>query len=228
MPEVMILGKYEEERKSTGEKIKYVVQTAPPEMAEEIVEHMTKFFLPREPMCSHRLLGDEVSTNSIRELWREAVLSGTTLIALQILDDQKTKLIGVNVTPISEKNPEEKTFEGEAFNEVLESLVDVAKQGDIFGKYNVDKYLTGYGLSVDSDYHGFNVGRRILECRRPLCAKLGISATGTVFTASSSQHIAKNVGFETLAEFVFDEYECNGKKTFAGLPGKMLMMGLKY
>uniref|UniRef100_A0A0A9WE96 Uncharacterized protein n=1 Tax=Lygus hesperus TaxID=30085 RepID=A0A0A9WE96_LYGHE len=224
---VVKLGDFVEERKS-GEKIRYIVQTAPPEMEDAVIEHMTKFFLPREPMCSHRILGDPVSTKTLQELWREAVQGGTTLVALQIVDGEEHKLIGANVTPISEKTPAgDKKFEGDNFNDVLEALIDVAQQGNIYEKYGVDRYMTGYGLSVDADFHGYKIGERILESRRPLCQLLGVGATGTVFTASSSQHIAAKVGFETLAEFEYSTYTVNGKKPFANLPGKMLMMGMK-
>lgn len=77
-------------------------------------------------------------------------------------------------------------FEGDNFNDVLEALLDIAVQSNIFEKYGVDRYMTGYGLTADPEYAGFNVGQRILECRRPLCNILGIKATGTVFTGTAT------------------------------------------
>lgn len=51
LKEVVQLGEFTEKRK-TGEEIKFVVRTASPEMAEELVDFMTKWFIPREPISN--------------------------------------------------------------------------------------------------------------------------------------------------------------------------------
>lgn len=230
MPEVVMLGEFCEQRKN-GEKIEYIIQTATPEMADDIVALMFKAFVPREPMTMNRILGDEDASQYLTELWKKSVCDGTSLVALLKENGKPTKLIGTNVTPIVDNKPsssEEKEHPNANFGEVLEALIYIAKKGDIFGRYGVDRYMTGYGLTVDQDYHGYKIGQRLLESRRPLCKKLGIKATGTVFTAAVSQKLAKDVGFELLYEEDYKTFEVNGKKPFETLPHKFQMMGLKF
>lgn len=41
----------------------------------------------------------------------------------------------------------------------------VTRSVDIFSKYGVDKYLTAYGLVVDPQWRGCNVGKELLLAR---------------------------------------------------------------
>lgn len=45
---------------------------------------------------------------------------------------------------------------------------------DIFTKYNVDKYLSAFGLSIAPKYRGRGIAKYILRARVPLCKEVGI------------------------------------------------------
>uniref|UniRef100_A0A146KT44 Uncharacterized protein n=1 Tax=Lygus hesperus TaxID=30085 RepID=A0A146KT44_LYGHE len=228
MSEVVKLGEFVEQRRN-GDKIRFIVQIATVEMTEEIIQLMTKFFMSREPLTQVGVLGDPASIRDLHNLWREEIARGTSIVALEVKEGEKPKLFGVNITPLCIKGDKNDfKLEGEHSKTLFKLLDEITEMGNVYEKYGVNKYLSGMGLAVDADYHGFNAGQRILECRRPLCKRLGVQVTATVFTAPASQHIASKIGFEPLAELEYATYEDNGQKPFASAPGKAIVMGLKF
>lgn len=81
-----------------------------------------------------------------------------------------------------------------AVNEYMTDTVN------LFERYGVDKYLTAYGLSVNSRYRGRGIATEILKARRPICRAFGLRLTSTNFTAIGSQIPAAKVGFKTDLE----------------------------
>jgi GNAT superfamily N-acetyltransferase len=71
----------------------------------------------------------------------------------------------------------------------------VNHQFDVFEHYNVDKYMTAFGLSVSKLYRRRGIATEILKARVPLGRAFGIKVTSTVFTAIGSQMSAANAGF---------------------------------
>lgn len=67
---------------------------------------------------------------------------------------------------------------------------------DLFEHYNVDKYMTAHGLSVNSKYGGRRIGEYILRARVPLGKAIGVTLTSGCFSAISSQIVAFKAGFE--------------------------------
>lgn len=63
---------------------------------------------------------------------------------------------------------------GTKIEKVYDAVVDIAERGGIFEKYGVDECLSAFGLSVHPDYHGYKVGERLLQSRKPLCKAIGI------------------------------------------------------
>ncbi|KAK9512677.1 hypothetical protein O3M35_001051 [Rhynocoris fuscipes] len=229
MVEKQVLGKYEEVR--DGVPLKYRIETATPEIADEIVEHMIKYFLAREPLTAYDgLRKEEDSLKSFIGLWKDAINAGAALVAIEDRDDDKLNIVGANITLVYEKDKkeEDKTFEGKAFNKCLKAVDIITKRGNLYERYGVDKYLSAFGLSVHPDYHGYKIGYRLLQCREPLCKALGLKATGTVFSSAAAQHLAAKAGFEILAEEGYDTYEVDGEVGYAGMAGKLTHMGRMY
>lgn len=72
------------------------------------------------------------------------------------------------------------------------------KEADIFGKYNVDKYLTSMGLCVKPEYRGRGIATELLKVRPKIMENLGLTLSVTTFTSLGSQTAAKNAGFEEV------------------------------
>lgn len=71
----------------------------------------------------------------------------------------------------------------------------VSDQVKLFEKHNVDKYLCGFGLSVDPNYRKRGIATEMLKARKSLLAEVGLTLTSTSFTAVGSQKAALATGF---------------------------------
>ncbi|KAK9512681.1 hypothetical protein O3M35_001053 [Rhynocoris fuscipes] len=227
MNKALHLGRYVASR--NGVTLRYQIQTVTPELQDDVIDHM-KHYLMREPIISHdNLLGDPASYNSYKTLWKKAISNGISLVALEETFSGNPKVIGANVIYVAEKDKVDDTkYEGKIFNRVMAAFKAITDAGKIYEKYGIDKYLAAYGLTVHPDYHGCDIGYRLLQCRKPLCKEIGLNATGTVFTAKVSQHLASKVGFEVLSVEDYQNFEVNGEKPYEELDGDIRFMGLKY
>lgn len=226
---VVELGSFEEVR--DGIPLKFRISTVPPHLIDTILRHMIKFYLPREPMSSHfKLHEDPAAVLVLEELWRKFMLDGTAIVVIRDgPEDEAERVIGANMTFILRKDgTKPEIIKGTKLEPMYDSVMDIAEKAQIFEKYNVDKYLSGFGLSVDPKYHGYKIGERQLQSRWPLCKILGIKVTGTVFTQVKSQHLSKKLGFDILYEEDYSKYKYNGVVTYKGLPGKFEQKALRF
>lgn len=90
---------------------------------------------------------------------------------------------------------------------MLKVMMYTTKQFDVYEAYNVDQYLTAYGLSVNSEYRGRGIATEILKARAPIFKAFGLKVTSTAFSAIGSQTAAKNVGFEEVFVISFADIE---------------------
>lgn len=84
----------------------------------------------------------------------------------------------------------------EILKKVMKANLFCEQQFNAFEFYNVDKYMSALGLSVNSKYRGRHIGEYILKARFPLAKAIGVSVTSTVFTGIASQKLAARAGFE--------------------------------
>ncbi|KAK9512679.1 hypothetical protein O3M35_001052 [Rhynocoris fuscipes] len=233
MTKCIELGSFEAVR--NGVPLRYKIQTITPELLEDCLDLMVQYFIPREPISIYlRLMEDPDAVNCMKEMWRKTMNTGQAIVALEETKDNTVNIVGANMTLVVEKELKEKDkdppkeYKNENFEKLLGSVIELTNRANIFEKYDIDKYLTAYGLAVHSNYHGYQIGYRLLQCRQPLCEALGVKATGTVFTAKVSQHIASKAGFELLAEQIYKSYLYKGEYIYQNLEGDMKFMAVKY
>lgn len=68
---------------------------------------------------------------------------------------------------------------------------------DPFTDYNVDKYMSSLGLSVDRKYRGRGIGDHFLASRKAVCREFDIKLTQTIFTSDYSNANADKAGYKT-------------------------------
>ena len=66
---------------------------------------------------------------------------------------------------------------------------------DVYQHYNVDRYVSSLGLSVNTKYRGRGIATQLLLARIPLCKAIGVKLTTTTFTGVASQKCAAKIGF---------------------------------
>ncbi|XP_028034965.1 uncharacterized protein LOC114246579 [Bombyx mandarina] len=174
---------------------------------------MEKYFMSDEPPC--KFIGIHNHPRAVAELkslWNKSVKDNLSLVCVKDNDDSDPTVVGVNVLTVISKADKEEVFQSDdKVWSMLFGAVDlVARSVNIFEKYDVDKYLTAYGLVVNPEWRGLNIGKELLETRIPLCRAIGVKVTATVFTAGASQAVAKKAGFEVLFEITYEELAKKG------------------
>lgn len=85
-------------------------------------------------------------------------------------------------------------------SQITKDLFDIVfllyENFDPFAHYNVDKYLTSFGLSVDRKYRGRGIGEQFLAARKLVIKEFGLNFTHTIFTSDFSNHNADMAGFK--------------------------------
>ncbi|KAL1140512.1 hypothetical protein AAG570_000442 [Ranatra chinensis] len=190
---------------------------------------MIKYFFPREPLSSnHNFEGDKLSLDEARKMWLQILKQEMGLVALLDEDENQFQIVGANITGISHKSDKhdiKMKGEWEKINKIINTITS---EGNLFERYGVDSYLSAMGLSVHPEFHGLGLGLKLLECREKVCKHFNLKMTATVFTAASSQHIAKKCGFHTIVEHEYRTYAIDGEILYPNLNGKISLMAKVY
>jgi GNAT superfamily N-acetyltransferase len=94
---------------------------------------------------------------------------------------------------------------------------------NIFEKYGVTEFLTGFGLYVHPDFRGQGLGTEILRTRTNFDKALGLKVIVNIFTTSKGQRAAQNAGMELLAEIPYTNFKTeNGKEVYTNMNLKTL------
>jgi GNAT superfamily N-acetyltransferase len=200
--------------RGSDEMTEYRIQDIPEDRFGEAVDMMTNVFLPDEPL-SDKILNSPESVKTARITWMKALQQRVSLGCFR--NDGSDELVGMNVLEVHTRDdPEDDTvsnfceYVNNKFIYFLPQIDDenvlqicglfeyTTKLADIYNKYNVDRYLSAFGLVVDRPYRGCGLARHILHARIPLMQYIGISVTVTSFTSIPAQTAAKNAGFEEL------------------------------
>lgn len=176
---------------------------------EKCLELMKSTFLRDEPLCDVLEINrDPVSIETIVKNWEEYVAQNVSLACYTEVDGEPDELVGFNIVlvkSIDDIDEDLDTVKGESWKKLLRTLIEAENLCNVFKYYGVDKYLTSSGLTVLPEHRGQNIGARLFAAREPLGNALGIEATATVFTATTSQVLAAKCGYETLAELKYSD-----------------------
>ncbi|GAB0087129.1 uncharacterized protein DMENIID0001_014060 [Sergentomyia squamirostris] len=193
----------------TGEDIKFWVQDLPEDRFDEAIDMMVEHFLRDEPMCkSRKCTEDPRAIEDFRGVWKKVLTDKLTLVCFREGSDE---IMGLNCLKLTQQGVEDHVENyGEACSDVLETMGYLADTGDLFNRYQVDKYISGYGLIVPPKNRGLKIGVEILKARIPLGQAVGLKATSTVFSNRSSQAAATLAGFDDTFEISYAELSKKG------------------
>lgn len=89
----------------------------------------------------------------------------------------------------------------------MSSFSYVKNKFDVFEHYNVENYLSGGCLCVNSDYRGRGIATEMLKARSSLLQVLNLSVTSTVFTSLASQKAAAKAGYDLKSSTSYKEIQ---------------------
>lgn len=91
--------------------------------------------------------------------------------------------------------------------DVLAVLDFCAKQFNVCKHFDVDRYLSAYGLCVDPDYRGRGIATEMLKARKPFMQAFGLKVTSNSYTGIGSQIAAKKAGYQDAYEIAYSELQ---------------------
>ncbi|XP_055586148.1 uncharacterized protein LOC129738858 [Uranotaenia lowii] len=207
--------------------VTYRVEDLTEDRYEDAIQHYLNHFIKDEPLCRQRKMAqDTVSYGEIQGFWRWCFSRRMTIVCYR---EGSNEIVGANlldvVTPV--KSPTE--LKSQHIRDIVGLMDYVGEQCNVFEKYGVDRYMTAYGLAIDSRYRGRGIATEMLKARVPMCKALGISLTSTNFTAIGSQLAAAKAGFQLDYEKTYDDFAKLGPSyDFRGIESKSLqLMSLK-
>ncbi|KAG5684338.1 hypothetical protein PVAND_013573 [Polypedilum vanderplanki] len=183
--------------------VEYRVQDLPETYFKEALSLLVEHFLPDEELCSSRgLLKCDKGLKEVSDFWT-CILKEKLSIGCFKNDE----LVGMNVLVVTSKNDpkDEIIYEDECWNDVLDVLIHMNNQINPFETFNVDQYLTAYGLVVHPKYHGRGIATEMLKARIPILKKFGLKVTVTIFTGIGSQMAAKKANYDDFYSIKYSE-----------------------
>ncbi|XP_059619200.1 uncharacterized protein LOC132263451 [Phlebotomus argentipes] len=194
----------------SGEIVEYRIEDCSEDRFDEIVDLMVNCFTPDEPIsASLGIMKDKESLSEMKEKWVEILPQKLTLVCYK---EGTSELCGFNVLEINEEIESQIVKEenkGRGVKDIRAVFNFLKEKGDVYRRYNVDKYLHGRGLFIVPKYRGCGIATELLKARIPLMKALGLTLTCTVFSAPGSQAAAKKAGF---TEDVVVTYDSLGKE----------------
>ncbi|XP_047514078.1 uncharacterized protein LOC125055646 [Pieris napi] len=195
----------------TARGTKLRVQDMTEEQVEPAVQLLVKYFMQDEPPCKYIGIQKYPSAQAhLEKLWRDTIKDKLSIVCVE--DKPGSPVIGVNVLTVVSKGDKEEPFQtDDKIWAKLFGAVDCVSRGvDIFAHYGVEDYLTAFGLVVDPAWRGCGIGKEILLARKPICKALGIKVTATVFTAATSQAVARKAGFQDIFTITYEDLAGKG------------------
>lgn len=187
-------------------RIKFFIKPIPKDRHEDAVNHMCAFFLADEPLCkSENVKDDPLAMHEFKTLFRTA-LNDNLSVAAFVENPQGGKPImaALNVLYLGGKG-ENIDFSkiisnSDKVKKVLQVMEATSADVNLEKIYGCDKYIGGFGLSVDPVFRGNAIGYHLLMARNEVGEKNDISLTMTIFTSPISAKLASRAGFEVLSE----------------------------
>ncbi|XP_055524503.1 uncharacterized protein LOC129718108 [Wyeomyia smithii] len=208
--------------------ITYRVEDLTEDRFDDVIQHYMENFLDDEPLCqSKKVSEDELSLAEIRGFWRWCLNKRMTIACYK---KGSREIVGAYLLHVKgSKKLLDAKIRGEKLKDIVATNEYMTDQYDVQKQYDVEYYLTAYGLAINQRYRGREIATEMLKVRVPLCRAFGIKVTATNFTALASQLAAAKVGFRTDLEVTYDDFAKMGPHYFyPGIKSKSLkLMSLK-
>ncbi|XP_058116749.1 uncharacterized protein LOC131288503 [Anopheles ziemanni] len=204
----------------------YRVEDLTEDRFEDAIKLYTENFLDDEPLCQYgKIRHCPVAYEEIVGFWNYCLNERITVACYK---EGSKELVGANLLSVNQVNRKvdfSKFIRSERIIKLVAVNDYMTDTTNLFERYNVDNYLTAYGLSVNSRYRGRGIATEILKARVPICKAFGLRLTSTNFTAIGSQVPAAKVGFKTDLEMRYDEFvKVDPSYTFDGIKGTSIKL----
>ncbi|CAH0712807.1 unnamed protein product, partial [Brenthis ino] len=143
------------------------VQDMTEDQVEPAVQLLAKYFMADEPPCKYIEIHKYPSAQAeLEKLWRDTIKDKLSIVCVEDTD-RPTDIIGVNILTVASKHDKEEIFKSEdkIWAKLFGAVDLVSRSVDVYSRFDVEQYLTAYGLVVDPKWRGRGIGKEILLAR---------------------------------------------------------------
>ncbi|GBP87834.1 hypothetical protein EVAR_68738_1 [Eumeta japonica] len=150
---------------NSGVEMKFKVQDLSEDMHEDAMKLLSKYFMRDEPPCKHIEIQKYPSAVAeLEKLWSKTLKDKLSLVCLEDVEGSKN-IVGLNVLTVVQKDDSDEPFQTDdkIWAKLFGAVDLVTRSVNIFERYDVDKYLTAYGLVVRPRIQGHEHRERDIE-----------------------------------------------------------------
>ncbi|KAG5684453.1 hypothetical protein PVAND_013687 [Polypedilum vanderplanki] len=188
--------------KAGDAEIEYQIRDLPEDLFEKAMEILMKEFVPEETICvACDLKNNKPACDDSYMIWYETLLERFSVGCFT--NDGSDELAGVTIMTVPTLNFD--PFENMQFNENISKemlkLFDFTLNAEkVYEKYNVDKYLTDYGICIRKEFRNRGIALEFIKSRTQMMKMLNIQVTSTSYTVIATQKAAIKAGhFESYS-----------------------------
>ncbi|KAL7029357.1 hypothetical protein ACKWTF_006206 [Chironomus riparius] len=195
-------------RNKNGDKLTdYLIQDLPEEYFDVALDLLVKEHLRDELL--HESRGVLKNSEAVKEAYKDWRKKLKNRFSIACFTCEGTDLVGVNVLGVISNDDDDEIDDHQSseFKDVMGALDYIGMQHNVFEKYNIDKFLTDYGLVINRDYRQRGIAGEFMKARIQVAKALDLKVVSSVFTAVGSQKAAEKVGFKESFSISFEELE---------------------
>ncbi|XP_053380305.1 uncharacterized protein LOC128548827 [Mercenaria mercenaria] len=178
----------------------------------KVLETLKECFIDNEPL--EKSLQMQWSSD-MEDVWLNALKYN---LSLMLVDKESEEIIGVRVIRVTRKSDyfEKNKYKDERVIKLLNFFDFTTDKCDFFSKFGVTEIFEFFGLGVVRKYRRRGFGKLLMETGVKFLDSLGIKPCYIRGSASSnfSKTIFEKCGFESVAEFSYEDYKVNGSVIF--------------
>ncbi|XP_001663020.2 uncharacterized protein LOC5576923 [Aedes aegypti] len=186
--------------------VTYRVEDLTEDRFDDIIEHYKEYFVVDEPIYASRKTNeDETAMKELEGFWRWCLEQRLTIVCYK---EGSNEIVGANLLHMEQSDDKGNwdIFQSKTIQDVVKTHLYMTEQFDVFQRYNVDRYLTAYGLALNHRYRGRGIATEILKARVPICRAFDVRLSATNFTAVASQKAAEKAGFRNDFEVTYNDF----------------------
>ncbi|KXJ70640.1 hypothetical protein RP20_CCG022854 [Aedes albopictus] len=205
--------------------VTYRVEDLTEDRYDDIIQHYRDYFVDDEPIyASRNTILDEMAMKELSDFWRWCLEQRLTVVCYK---EGSAEIVGANLLHMEQSDDKGNwdIFQSKTIQDVVKAHLYMTEQFNVFQRYNVDRYLTAYGLALNRRYRGRGIATEILKARIPICRAFGVRLSATNFTAQASQKAAEKAGFRNDFEVSYDDFADMGAEySFPKIKSKSLKL----
>lgn len=167
----------------------FYVQDLTEEFYESAIELMIEDYLFSENLAvGQKIPENPAAVDEFRKIWRKIAEEKLSIACFKTGSNELVAVNFLKVTSIDDKTSYK--CQTNNWNNLFHFFNTTMKKVQVFEKFNVDQYLSGYGLVVRREFRFRGIATEMIKARVPFMKNLGLKVTATAFTALGSQKAA--------------------------------------